>query len=81
MTSNLFQLNSKDFLKGLVMAVLTGVLLPVAAAIQTPGFDLATANWNAILQLAINGAGVGFLSYIGKNFFSDESGRFMGRVG
>lgn len=77
----MFTINIKDVSKALVMAVLSGALLPVFAAIQTPGFDIATANWNAILNLALNGAAIGFVSYIIKNFVSDEQGKVFGKIG
>ena len=81
MNSSLFQLNLSDFQKGLVVALASGFLLPVAAAIQTPDFNILTVNWNAIFQLALNGAIVGFTSYIGKNFFSTADGKVFGRIG
>jgi len=81
MESALFKLNSSDFKKGLVIAIASGFLLPVAAAIQTPDFSILTVNWNGLFQLALNGAVVGFVSYIGKNFFSTADGKVFGRIG
>ena len=77
----LYSIDIKDVSKALVVAVLTGAVLPVSAIIQTPGFDFATANWEAIFSLALNGAIAGFVSYLVKNFFSDESGKVFGRIG
>lgn len=76
-----FQLNIKDISKGLILAALTGFLLPISAIIQTSGFSLATANWSQILLLALNGAVVGFVGYIIKALGSDESGKVFGRIG
>lgn len=81
MDSGLFRLDMKDIAKGLVMAAIGGFLLPIAAAIQTPGFDLVTANWQQILVLAENGAAVAFIGYIIKNFFSDSQGKVLGAIG
>lgn len=81
MNTKLFSIDAKDVSKALVMAVLSGALLPVLAAVQTPGFDISQVQWSGILNLAINGAVLGFVSYITKNFFSDEQGRVMGRIG
>lgn len=81
MNSSMFRVDLKDISKGLVMAVLAGVALPIAAAFQTPGFDVFTANWSEILNLAINGAVIGFTTYIVKNFFSTEDGRVLGSIG
>ena len=79
--SKLFSIDLKDIKKALVMGVLAGAAFPVIAAIQTPGFSIFTANWEAIATLAINGAAVGFVSYIVKNFFSDETGAVFGKIG
>ena len=80
-TSTMFNLNESDVIKGLVMAVITGVLLPVSAIIQTPGFSISTANWHVILTLAGNGAIVGFISYLTKNFVSNGQGQVLGKIG
>lgn len=81
MNTKLFSIDGKDISKALVMAVLSGALLPVLAAVQTPGFDISQVQWSALGNLAINGAILGFVSYITKNFFSDESGKVFGRIG
>lgn len=77
----MFKINTKDLSKALVMAVLSGAVLPVMAVIQTPGFDISNANWHQIGVLALNGAVLGFVSYITKNFFSDSEGKVLGRIG
>ena len=81
MNSTIFKLDWNDVSKGLVVAVLTGFLLPIAAAIQSPDFNLLTADWHSIVSLAMNGAFVGFVSYITKNFLSDEDGKVFGAIG
>lgn len=81
MKSQLFSIDLKDVSKALVMAVLSGALLPVMAVLQTPGFDISTANWSAIISVALNGAVLGFVSYIAKSFLSTEDGRVFGRIG
>lgn len=81
MPSGMFKINLSDVQKAIVMAALTGAALPIAAAVQTPGFSVFTANWAAILSLAINGALIGFVGYLVKNFFSDSTGAVFGRIG
>lgn len=81
MNSGIFRINLSDVQKGLVMAVLAGFALPIAAAFQTPGFDLFNANWGEIINLAINGAVIGFITYMTKNFFSDREGKVLGSIG
>ncbi len=80
MESSMFKLKANDFVKGLVFAFLVGALLPLSAAVQTPDFSIATANWHTIMILALNGGLVGFVSYLAKTFFSDEEGKVFGKI-
>lgn len=79
--NGMFNLNLNDISKALVMAVLTGAILPIAAIIQTPGFSVLTVNWGQVGILALNGAIIGFTAYIIKNFFSDANGAVLGKIG
>ena len=79
-TSDLFKLNWRDVAKGVVVAIFAGALLPLLAAIQSPTFNFATADWSTIISLAVNGGLAGFAGYIAKNFFSDSEGRVGGVV-
>lgn len=81
MNSNLLNLSWGDAGKALVMSVLGGFMLPLLAAVQTPGFNFQTADWNGILVLAINGAIAAAAAYLMKNLFSDSDGKFLGKVG
>ncbi len=76
----MFSINGGDFVRGLVVAIIAGVLLPISAMIQTPGFDIATIQWSAVMNLALNGGITAFIAYMSKNFFSSE-GKFLGRLG
>jgi len=64
--SKLFSLNNKDFLKGLVLAV----LVPAVTIIQQ-SLDSGTLvlNWKAILIASISG----FLAYLIKNFLTTDT--------
>lgn len=77
----MFRLNLSDWQKALVMAVLGGALFPIAAVIQSPGFSIATVDWQGILVLAANGALITGIGYLVKNFFSDASGSVFGKIG
>lgn len=82
--TKLYSLDLKDVSKALVMAVLTGAFLPVLAVFQTPGFNVATIDWHQLSILAINGAILGFVTYLTKNFFSNEQGQVvtpLGKIG
>lgn len=62
-TSNLFSLNTQDFLKGVLMAVLVPVMTIVTQSLQAGSL---TFNWKAIGVAAI----AGFVAYLTKNFFT-----------
>lgn len=81
MANGIFKLVGGDWAKALVIAVFSGALLPISIAVQTPGFSFATANWSQVLVVALNGAIVGGVAYLAKQFLSDENGRFGGVVG
>jgi len=78
--SKLGTLNWNDLKRGLITAVLAGFTLPLLAAIQTPGFDVFSANWSAIFTLAVNGASAGFVAYLVKNLGTSSEGKFLGKI-
>lgn len=65
-TSNLFSLNTQDFLKGVLMAVLVPVMTIVTQSLQAGSL---TFNWKAIGVAAI----AGFVAYLTKNFLTPSS--------
>lgn len=79
--SGMFTLNLSDIQKALLMAVLSGIVLPVSLAAQTQGFDVFHINWIQILDVALTGGFVGGVTYLAKNFFSDSTGRVFGKIG
>jgi hypothetical protein len=70
MNSSLFTLNSKDWIKGLVVAVLTAVITVVYSTIQTGTLVL---DWKSISIAAISAA----LAYITKNLLTNSSDQFL----
>jgi len=64
--SKLFTLNNKDFLKGLVMAVLISAITIIQQSLDS---GTLTLDWRAILIASISGA----LAYLMKNFFTSEN--------
>lgn len=79
--SGFFRLNLQDVGKGLVMAVIAGFLTPFLIAMQSPDFSIFTANWAQLISLAENGAAIGLVSYLIKNFFSTPDGKVLGMIG
>jgi len=67
--STLFKLNSQDLVKGLIVAILTA-LIAYLGDLTT----LLSADPTLILKIAIT-AGI---SYLLKNFISDENGKVLG---
>ena len=80
MKSTLYSLDLKDITRSAVFAVLTAAFLPIVAAVQTPGFDVFTANWGAIGSLALNGAFIGFVTFLVNSFFTDDKGKVFGSI-
>ena len=76
MSAPLLQLNSGDFLRGLVVAVLATAFAQLATALNTPGFDILTFDWTETVKIAF-ASGVG---YISKNFLTDANGKFLGSI-
>lgn len=70
MNSSLFSLNSKDWIKGLVVAVLTAVITVVYNTIQVGELVL---DWKAISVAAISAA----LAYITKNLLTNSNDQLL----
>lgn len=66
MKSTLFSLNTKDFLRGLIVGILTPVFVIVQQSVVAGNL---TFDWKAIGIAAIGG----FLAYISKNFITDTN--------
>lgn len=77
MNSDLFKVNLKDVAKGLAVCVIVALLGAFKDGITAHGFDFASFDWAGI----VNVASMAFVGYISKNFLSDSSGKFLGRIG
>lgn len=76
----MFKLDSSDAVKGIITAIIAGVVASLYGVVTTPSFDLFTADWGAILHMAVNGAFAAFFGYVGKNLLTDGNGKFMGKI-
>ena len=74
--SPLFKLNSYDFTKGAVVAVLAAVFTYLAAMFNTSDFDLSTLEWVYIGKVALTA----FIAYTSKNFITAENGKIGGVI-
>jgi hypothetical protein len=68
--SKFFSLNSSDFIKGLVVAVLSAVITLLYSTIQT---GTLTIDWKQIGIVALTSA----LAYITKNLVTNSDGTFL----
>jgi hypothetical protein len=72
MNSSIFTLNTNDFIKGLIMAVLSSVITVVYQTVEAGSLVF---DWKAIGTMALTTA----LAYIMKNLFTNSAGQFFGR--
>lgn len=70
MNSSIFTLNKSDFLKGLIIAVLTAVITVAYNTVQT---GTLAFDWKAISTAAASAA----LAYIMKNLLTNSDNEFL----
>lgn len=75
--SGFLKLNFKDLGKGLSVAVIVALLGALQQAVSGHGFDFASFDWAGIMK-AVE---LAFTGYVAKNLFSNEQGKFLGRIG
>ena len=68
----MFSLQTRDFIKGLIVFVIGAVLAALYQMLQN-GFAV---DYNQIIQIAI----LSGLSYLLKNLFSNSEGKFLGKI-
>jgi uncharacterized MnhB-related membrane protein len=70
MKSAFFSLNTKDFLKGLIVSVLTSILTIVYTSVQAGSFAI---DWKAVGTAALTAA----LAYITKNYLTNSQDELL----
>lgn len=70
MNSTFLNLNNKDFIKGLIVAVLSAVVTIIYNTVQAGSL---TFDWKAIGLTALSSA----MAYIMKNLFTNSTGNFL----
>ncbi len=73
--SSLWTLNSRDLLKGLVVAVLGAILSALQTLVSNKGFDLTKTDLFYILSVALTS----MCAYLAKNLLQDENGKLGGK--
>ncbi len=64
-----FDLKARDFIKGLIIAVVGAFLSAFQSLLVSPDFSFEEISWKLVLKVSL-GAGI---SYIGVNLFSWET--------
>jgi len=77
MKSAFLKLNSNDFVRGIIVAVLGAVLAVFQQMLTEHGVDFASYDWGMIFNVAITAG----LAYVSKNWLSDEEGKVLGKMG
>jgi hypothetical protein len=72
MKSLFFTLNKQDYLKGLIVAVISAVITVIYSTIQT---GTLTLDWKAIATAALSAA----LAYITKNLLTNSEDKFLAK--
>lgn len=70
--SEIYQLNSADFIKGLITAVFGAVIGIVMPILQSGDWVF---DWTLILKSAITAA----VAYLFKNLLTNSEGKFLGK--
>jgi hypothetical protein len=71
MSSNMLWLNTKDFVKGAIVAILTGIGTILTSELQTGTISLKKVGIAAL---------VAFLAYLTKNLLTDHNDKFIGKI-
>lgn len=75
----MFTLKVADVARGFAVAILTGAWLSIAG-LFVQGFDVFTANWHLIGQIAVNGGFFALAGYISKNLLTANNGKLFGVI-
>ena len=74
--SDLLKLDSKDFIRGLVVAVLTAVLTWLLDAMNVATFNFADLSLYEAVRIGV----VAGVAYLIKNLATDTEGKLMGKI-
>ncbi len=72
----MFKLGYKDAIKGVIVSVLSAVVTALLGIIQQNGLALTGAELKMIATVAVTT----LLSYLLKNFLTDENDKFVGKI-
>lgn len=72
----MFKLGYKDAIKGVIVSVLSAVVTALLGIVQQNGLTLTSTELKTIATVAVTT----FLSYLLKNFLTDENDKFVGKI-
>lgn len=74
-TSKLFSLNTQDYIKGFVTAVLCAIIIGLHQGLTAtpPHFPATWADWQAILLVGVSTG----IAYLAKNVFTNSEGKLF----
>ena len=75
MNSGLFQLNVKDFVRGLALVLIFTGLTGVQKLLEANGLSLTLDSFSPLADELVKAA----MSYLIKNLFSDSEGKIAGK--
>ena len=75
--SEFFDLDKRDFIKGLITTVLASVLTTFYSIVQQPDFDVFGINWHYVLANVLNVGTITMTSYLMKNLITNSDGQFF----
>lgn len=78
MNSSLLNLNYKDVAKGLITAVLTGIVVAIYQIVSAPDFDFFAVNLNILIHTSVNAGGAALIGYLAKNLLTSSDGKVLG---
>jgi hypothetical protein len=78
MKNGLFKLYSSDYVKGLVTAIFSAVITYVYYIVIVNGFSFFGVDYTQLFHDVVNVAGITFISYLAKNFFTTSKGSLLG---
>lgn len=77
MFSSFLKLNSRDFVNGLIIAIIAAIGGTIYQAAQTGTFDVFTYDWGGIGKLILNAT----IIYLAKKLLTAENGAVLGKWG
>lgn len=76
MEQKTFSLFAADWIKGLIVAIISAVVVTIYGLTQAPDFSLAMINWGMVGTTAFSA----FIGYIAKNLLSSSKGTYEEKV-